>query len=289
MLFHIIDNDIRLQVEYFHLLLLDSVEELLDIVDRRRDVLSRRMPVRISQVTDGLLRLGLQPLDLFPADDISAVMHSTHVQHHPVRIIHTERMAVDAIIARHIIPDNRFLVKRFQITLINAHDMPFLIARFNQPIDQMAVDRAFVDMDLKRFPGFPAASFPRRTRERQAAAGILFEQLSPGIRIEAKTALAITLKASAFLTGDQDIQMISFTRQTEIQGRNIDRNSHIPIIRKDLRFFYLRRSLLGPLRAPRTSCQQQTAEQCVHQIPFMLIDIVCFHIPYCLGVGINSV
>ena len=53
------------------------------------------------------------------------------MEKHFLRILHTERMAVHTVIAAHLIFDDRVLRIIFQVTLIDTHTVPQLIARFD--------------------------------------------------------------------------------------------------------------------------------------------------------------
>ena len=124
---YVVYHHVRFQVEYFHLLFLYRVEELLDVVYRGGDEIARRMPIRIRHVADSLLGFGIKFADFFVLDNVSSAVGSTHVEHHLVRVVHAERMAVDAVISRHVVLDDGFFLETFQVSLVDTDDVPLLL------------------------------------------------------------------------------------------------------------------------------------------------------------------
>ena len=69
------------------------------------------MPVGIDQVGDGLVRLGVQFLDMGTVHVDRASVGSSHVEDHPGRILHPERVAVDTIVVRQTVFIDRSLLE----------------------------------------------------------------------------------------------------------------------------------------------------------------------------------
>ena len=64
----------------------------------------------------------------------------THVEEHPVRILHTEGMAVHAILFRLTVLDDGRLLVVGEASLVDTHLSPEFIPRLNETIGYVGID-----------------------------------------------------------------------------------------------------------------------------------------------------
>ena len=100
------------------------MESLQGVVDRKGDVPSLGMPIRIYKIGYGLLGLGVQFLDFISVNIDRPSVFGPHVENHPSRILHPERMTIHAIIIGKPVLIYRSLLERGYIPLVKPHFIP---------------------------------------------------------------------------------------------------------------------------------------------------------------------
>ena len=135
------------------------MEELFDGIERSGEIFSRRMPIRISHVTDRTVGLRIEFLNCIMIDDIGSAIGGTHVKHHLIGILHAETVTVHTVVTHHIIADDGLLIVGGQVALVDADDMPFFITRLNQSINEVRIDLVRTDKETERHPSCPFAGF----------------------------------------------------------------------------------------------------------------------------------
>ena len=106
---HVIDNHVRSLVEHLHPITVVSMKTLLRLVHGKSDIATGGMPGGIDQRRERLIGLGVQFLYLISLDQIGARMFITHVEQETIGILHTEGVAIHAILVAVFILHDRCL------------------------------------------------------------------------------------------------------------------------------------------------------------------------------------
>ena len=130
------------------------MERLLRGVGAVGNVFARRMPERIDAEAEGLVGLGIVGRETTFVKQQGCSMRSSDVKTHTCRVATIETMAVDPPFELRIFDEWRLLEVR-EVTLIDAHLAPHLIARLDETIAQTVVDAVGADIEIKRLIGMP--------------------------------------------------------------------------------------------------------------------------------------
>ena len=126
------------------------------------------------------------------------------MQAHVLRIGAVETVAVDAALKLGVI-DQRTLLEAGQVTLVDAHLAPHLVAGLDQTVAEAVVDAVGTDIDGERFVCMPAVLILRRDDDRERIPAVLSKQRMPFVNIEVRRLLALGMQATAVAAGNDGI------------------------------------------------------------------------------------
>ena len=101
------------------------------------------------------------------------------MEKHPIRILHTEGMAVHTIIIRLLIVEKGFFRKILQATLVNPHPVPHPVAWCDTAIDQIGIDFIFDYLNGKRRISKPSVIFAYIDPDRKVPSNRCVQQPTP--------------------------------------------------------------------------------------------------------------
>ena len=156
--FHVVNHDIGGIIHDFHAVRVGGMEHLLGIVHRECHKIAGGMPRRVDQCRNGLRCFRIQFLYLSFLYDVGPSVVGTEVEQHFLRVLPAEGMAVHAAVAGHLVGEDGCFLIVFQTTLVDAHLVPGLVARFYQPVGDVGVYLLFGDVEVERGVFFPFVS-----------------------------------------------------------------------------------------------------------------------------------
>ena len=121
-------------------------------------------------------------------------MRATDMKAHIGRIATIEAMAVDTTLELCIL-DQRTLIERGEVALVNTHLTPHLVAWLDQTVAEAVVDAVRTDVDRERAIGVPPVIELGRDSHTDRVATVLCEQRLPVVNVEIYRFLALTVQA----------------------------------------------------------------------------------------------
>ena len=131
---NIIHDHIRGLVVHFNPVGVMTMEHLKGLVHGKSDIIPRRMPVWIDQGTEGGIGLGIQFLNGAFVHQQGAAERGTGMENHLFRISVAVGVAIHAVPAGQPVFNNGPLGITRQLTLVQAHHLPALVAGRNKPV-----------------------------------------------------------------------------------------------------------------------------------------------------------
>ena len=141
------------------------MEQLVRGVGGIGDIAARRVPVGIDAETERPVRLRvIGGHGTVILSQQRGTVRSSDMQAHVLRIGAVETVAVDAALKLGVL-DQRTLLEAGQVTLVDAHLAPHLVAGLDQTVAEAVVDAVGTDIDGERFVSMPAVLILRRDND----------------------------------------------------------------------------------------------------------------------------
>ena len=131
-------------------------------------------------------------------------MGTTDMKAHVGRIAAVEAMAVDTTLELRVL-NQWTLVERGEVTFINAHLAPHLVARLNETVADAVVDAVRRDIDGERLIGVPAVVIFGRDGDAERVASVLCKQYVPVVNIEVGGTTSLAVQAVSVAVGNDGI------------------------------------------------------------------------------------
>ena len=224
---NIIHDHIRGLIVHFNPVGIVAMEHLKGLVHGKGDIIPRRMPVGIDQGTEGGIGLGIQFLNGAFVHQQGAAERGTGMENHLFRISVAVGVAIHAVPAGQPVFNNGPLGITRQLTLVQAHHLPALVAGRNKPVRYPRIHLVPRNVHGKGLIGKP---FP--------LAANLYGQLQ-GIGRHLRAPQAFRDDKAAVFSLDAAVphqQAAGFVSQIrEIQRSDVAGNRHAGIIRPNRR------------------------------------------------------
>ena len=162
-------------------------------------------------------------------------MRATDMKAHISRITTIETVAVDAAFELCVLYQ-RTLVERGEVTFIDAHLAPNLVARRNETIAETVVNAVWADIDRERTIGVPAIVILGRNSHAERVARILSKQLMPVINIKINRFFPLAMQTVSMAICNDGIDTHSFLiRHIKAERRNVHGYGDTEVVWIDLR------------------------------------------------------
>ena len=153
---------------------------------------------------------------------------------HIRRIATVEAMAVDATLELRIL-DQRTLIERREVALVDAHLTPHLVTWLDQTVAETIVDAVSTHMDGERAIGVPTIVILSRNGHANRVAWILSKQRVPVVKTEVNRFLTLAVQAvSMTVCYDSVDEQCLLVCHAEVERRDIHGYGDTDVVRIDL-------------------------------------------------------